>query len=49
MKGAVIWRMVSAIWGASKWGVVSATLIERYLVLEEVVKGTWRMSYRDTL
>ncbi len=36
-------------WGASKWVVVSTTLIEKYVGLEEIVKGKWRVYYRDTL
>jgi hypothetical protein len=36
-------------WGASKWVVVSTTLIERYVGLEEIVKRKWRVYYRDTL
>ena len=36
-------------WGASKWVVVSTTLIEKYVGLEEIVKGRWRVYYRDTL
>ena len=29
--------------------MVSTTLIERYVGLEEIVKGKWRVYYRDTL
>jgi len=29
--------------------VVSTTLIEKYIGLEEIVKGKWRVYYRDTL
>ena len=36
-------------WGGSKWVVVSTTLIEKYVGLEEIVKGKWRVYYRDTL
>jgi transposase InsO family protein len=36
-------------WGNSRWVVVSSTLIERYVGLEEIVKGKWRVYYRDTL
>jgi transposase InsO family protein len=36
-------------WGASKWVIVSTTLIEKYVGLEEIVKGKWRVYYRDTL
>ena len=36
-------------WGARKWVVVSTTLIEKYIGLEEIVKGKWRVYYRDTL
>jgi transposase InsO family protein len=36
-------------WGAGKWVVVSTTLIEKYVGLEEIVKGKWRVYYRDTL
>jgi len=36
-------------WGASNWVVVSTTLIEKYVGLEEIVKGKWRVYYRDTL
>ncbi len=36
-------------WGAGKWVVVSTTLIEKYIGLEEIVKGKWRVYYRDTL
>jgi hypothetical protein len=30
-------------WGSSKWVVVSTTLIETYVGLEEIVKGKWRV------
>ena len=36
-------------WGAGKWVMVSTTLIEKYVGLEEIVKGKWRVYYRDTL
>ncbi len=36
-------------WGASRWVMVSTTLIEKYVGLEEIVKGKWRVYYRDTL
>jgi transposase InsO family protein len=36
-------------WGSSRWVVVSTTLIEKYIGLEEIVKGKWRVYYRDTL
>jgi transposase InsO family protein len=36
-------------WGAKKWVMVSTTLIEKYIGLEEIVKGKWRVYYRDTL
>jgi hypothetical protein len=36
-------------WGSSKWVMVSTTLIEKYIGLEEIVKGKWRVYYRDTL
>ena len=36
-------------WGASKWVMVSTTLIEKYIGLEEIVKGKWRVYYRDML
>jgi transposase InsO family protein len=36
-------------WGSNKWVVVSSTLIEKYVGLEELVKGKWRVYYRDTL
>ena len=36
-------------WGSSKWVVVSTTLIEKYVGLEQIVKGKWRVYYRDTL
>ena len=29
--------------------MVSTTLIERYVGLEEIVNGKWRVCYRDTL
>ena len=36
-------------WGASKWVMVSTTLIQKYVGLEEIVKGKWRVYYCDTL
>ncbi len=36
-------------WGVSKRVVVSTALIEKYVGLEEIVKGKWRVYYRDTL
>jgi transposase InsO family protein len=36
-------------WGAAKWVVVSSTLIERYIGLEQIAEGTWRVYYRDVL
>jgi len=36
-------------WGASTWVMVSTTLIEKYIGLEEIVKGKWRVYYCDTL
>jgi len=36
-------------WGAGKWVVVSTTLAERYVGLEEMVTGKWRVYFRDTL
>ena len=36
-------------WGAGKWVMVSTTLIEKYVGLEEIVRGKWRVYYRDTL
>jgi transposase InsO family protein len=36
-------------WGAGKWVMVSTTLIEKYIGLEEMVAGKWRVYYRDTL
>ena len=36
-------------WGFGKWVVVSSTLIEKYIALEEMAQGKWRVYYRDTL
>ena len=36
-------------WGAGKWVTVSSTLIEKYIGLEEMVEGKWRVYYRGTL
>jgi hypothetical protein len=36
-------------WGAGKWVVVSTTLIEKYIGLEDIVKGKLRVYCRDTL
>lgn len=36
-------------WGGSKWVVVSTTLIEKYVGLQEMAKGKWRVYYRDKL
>jgi transposase InsO family protein len=36
-------------WGAGKWVVVSTTLAEKYIGLEEMAAGKWRVYYRDTL
>jgi transposase InsO family protein len=36
-------------WGSRKWVIVSTTLVEKYIGLEEIVKGKWRVYYRDTL
>jgi transposase InsO family protein len=36
-------------WGVGKWVVVSSTLIERYVGLESIAEGLWRVYYRDVL
>jgi hypothetical protein len=36
-------------WGFGKWVVVSSTLIEKYIGLEEMAQGKWRVYYRDIL
>jgi transposase InsO family protein len=36
-------------WGAGKWVMVTTTLIEKYIGLEEMAAGKWRVYYRDTL
>jgi transposase InsO family protein len=36
-------------WGFGKWVVVSTTLMEKYIGLEEMAEGKWRVYYRDTL
>jgi len=36
-------------WGAGKWIVVSTTLAEKYIGLEEMAAGKWRVYYRETL
>ena len=36
-------------WGFGKWVFVSITLATRYIALEEMGTGKWRVYYRDTL
>jgi transposase InsO family protein len=36
-------------WGAGKWVMVSTTLIEKYIGLEQFAEDKWRVYYRDTL
>ena len=36
-------------WGFGKWVFVSITLATRYIGLEEMAVGKWRVYYRDTL
>jgi transposase InsO family protein len=36
-------------WGFGKWVFVSITLATRYIGLEEMAAGKWRVYYRDTL
>ena len=33
-------------WGDGKWVMVSTTLIERYIGLEQIAEGIWRVYYR---
>ena len=36
-------------WGAHRWVTVSTTLIERYVGLERIAEGKWRVYYRNYL
>ena len=36
-------------WGFGKWVMVSTTLAAKYVGLEEMAEGKWRVYYRDTL
>jgi len=36
-------------WGFGKWVMVSTTLATRYVGLEEMAEGKWRVYFRDTL
>jgi len=36
-------------WGFGKWVMVSTTLAARYVGLEEMAEGKWRVFFRDTL
>ena len=36
-------------WGSGKWVMVSTTLATRYVGLEEMAEGKWRVYFRDTL
>jgi hypothetical protein len=36
-------------WGAGNWVMVSTTLIERYIALEQFAEDKWRVYYRNTL
>ena len=36
-------------WGFGKWVMVSTTLITKYIGLEEMAVGKWRVYFRDTL
>jgi transposase InsO family protein len=36
-------------WGFGKWVMVSTTLATRYIGLEEMAEGKWRVYFRDTL
>jgi transposase InsO family protein len=36
-------------WGRGKWITVSSTLIEKYIGLEQIAEGKWRVYYRNVL
>lgn len=36
-------------WGADRWVTVSTTLIEKYVGLEQIADGKWRVYYRNYL
>jgi hypothetical protein len=36
-------------WGFGRWVMVSTTLATKYVGLEEMVQGKWRVYFRDTL
>jgi transposase InsO family protein len=36
-------------WGFGKWVMVSTTLVTKYIALEEMAGGKWRVYFRDTL
>jgi len=36
-------------WGVGKWVMVSTTLVTKYVGLEEIATGKWRVYFRDTL
>jgi len=36
-------------WGAHRWVTVSSTLIEKYIGLERIAEGKWRVYYRNYL
>jgi len=36
-------------WGSNKWVMVSTTLATKYVGLEEMARGHWRVYFRDTL
>jgi hypothetical protein len=36
-------------WGADRWVTVSTTLIEKYVGLEPIADGKWRVYYRNYL
>jgi hypothetical protein len=36
-------------WGAGKWVMVSTTLTEKYIALEQFAEDKWRVYYRNTL
>ena len=36
-------------WGNAKWITVSTTLKEKYIGLEQIAEGKWRVYYRNVL
>ena len=49
MSAKYVCRNGAIRWGSGKWINVSTTLREKYIGLEPIAEGTWRVFFRDVL